>query len=121
MILSRSPFYNMSCVNFSFPLSDRDIVRLLEAGAHYHIKSGLRGGGPLHQLITLCSGELLKRFRLKAAEVMLDYGVEANLTDFYGKTALMLACSEGYLELVKLLSVGFVDNNYLQAIICFEL
>ena len=81
---------------------------MLEAGAHYHIKSGLRGGGPLHQLINLCPGELQKRFRLKAAEVMLDYGVEANLTDFYGKTALMLACSEGHLELVKLLSVGVV-------------
>lgn len=38
---------------------------------------------------------------------MLDYGVDANLVDFYGKTALMLACTEGYLELVKLLSVGF--------------
>lgn len=63
----------------------RDIVRLLEAGAHYHIKSGLRGGGPLHKLITLCPGELAKRFRVKAAEVMLDYGVDANLTDFYGK------------------------------------
>ena len=87
--------------------SFRDIVRLLEAGAHFHIKNGLRGGGPLHHLIALCPDELLKRFRLKTAEVMLDYGVDANLVDFYGKTALMLACTEGYLELVKLLSVGF--------------
>ena len=42
---------------------------------------------------------------------MLDYGVDANLTDFYGKTALMMACNEGYVELVKLLSVCMLFFN----------
>lgn len=89
----------------SFPNAFSEVMRLIEAGAHSYAKNGLHGGGPLHQLIinTAPVDSQSTRFRSRTAELLLTNGLDPNLQDLSGRTALMLAARKGQMDLLQLL------------------
>jgi ankyrin repeat protein len=81
-----------------------DVLRLVQNGAHTQVKSGLLIGGPLHQLAqTTSAGELPARFRRRVADLLLSAGLDANVIDAAGRTALMIVARRGLIDLQQLL------------------
>lgn len=78
---------------------------MVEAGAHLYAKNGLQAGGPLHQLVAAFATDAQpNRFRCRTAELLLSSGLNVNLQDAVGRTALMLAVRKGLVDLVHVLT-----------------
>ena len=79
-------------------------MRLVEAGAHLYAKNGLQAGGPLHQLVAAFAADgQPNRFRCRTAELLISSGLNVNLQDSVGRTALMMAARRDLVDLVHIL------------------
>ena len=68
---------------------------LLQKGANVNFQN-LRKQTPLHIAVKYCKKEIVKN--------ILEYGCDSNIKDRYGKTAEEIAVSEGFHDIVELIS-----------------
>ena len=73
-----------------------EVAKLLfQRGANVNLQN-LRKQTPLHIAVKYCKKEIVKN--------ILDYGCDINIKDGYGKTAEEIAVSEGFHDIVELIS-----------------
>ncbi|CAG5115460.1 unnamed protein product [Candidula unifasciata] len=108
MVMETLASTQMSCLSLACRIGNvRLVTTLLEQGADVNVAEE-DGMSPLH---ILCNSEKHSFVRIKIAKLLLRHKIDINMQDFYGRTALLLACHKNQIGLVDLLIHAGCDVN----------